>query len=109
MHLHQLPPGRPAYIDSVEWDHLSPGEAQRLREFGVEEGATVEILHRAGLLGRGALACRIGRMTIAMRHAHADAIQVRTGPEADTGAGARTAAKTGTAGTASPGKIVTAS
>ena len=57
------------------------GEAQRLREFGVEEGATVEVLHRAGLLGRGALACRIGRMTVAMRHAHADAIHVRTGPE----------------------------
>jgi len=73
--------GRAAWIDRVEWDRLSPGEAQRLREFGVEEGATVEVLHRAGLLGRGALACRIGRMTIAMRHAHADAIHVRIGAE----------------------------
>ncbi len=81
MHLHQLPLGRPAYIDRVEWDQLSLGEAQRLREFGVEEGATVETLHRAGLFGRGALACRIGRMTVAMRHVHADAIHVRIGAE----------------------------
>lgn len=81
MHLHQLPLGQPAYIDRVEWDRLSPGEAQRLREFGVEEGASVEALHRAGLFGQGALACRIGRMTVAMRHVHADAIHVRTGAE----------------------------
>lgn len=82
LHLHQLPLGRPAWIDWVEWDRLSMGEAQRLREFGVEEGATVEVLHRAGLLGRGAIACRIGRMTVAMRHAHGDAIHVRTDPAA---------------------------
>ncbi|OYW88359.1 MAG: hypothetical protein B7Z20_02730 [Sphingobium sp. 32-64-5] len=82
MHLHQLSSGRPATIDRVEWDHLSPGEAQRLREFGVEEGATVEILHRAGFLGKGAITCRIGRMTIAMRHIHASAIQVHSLPEA---------------------------
>lgn len=82
LHLHQLPSGQVAYVDSVDWDSLSPGEAQRLREFGVEEGATIEILHRAGLLGHGALACRIGRMTVAMRHGHADAIHVRTGFDA---------------------------
>lgn len=82
MHLHQLPFGQPAYIDHVDWETLSPAEAQRLREFGVEEGATVEALHRGGLLGGGALACRIGRMTIAMRRNHADAIHVRTGPDA---------------------------
>jgi ferrous iron transport protein A len=33
-------------------------------------------------MGRGALACQIGRMTIAMRREHAAAIHVRTGPEA---------------------------
>lgn len=81
LHLHQLPLGQPAFIDHVDWDRLSPGEAQRLREFGIDEGATVEALHRGGLLGGGALACRVGRMTVAMRHDHADAIHVRTGPD----------------------------
>lgn len=81
MHLHQLPKGQAAFIDRVEWESLSLGEAQRLREFGVDEGVSVETLHRSGLLGRGALACRIGRMTIAMRRDHAHAIHVRTGPD----------------------------
>lgn len=81
MHLHQLPLGQPAFIDRVEWDSLSLGEGQRLREFGVDEGCSIEPLHRAGLLGRGALACRVGRMTIAMRRSHAQAIHVRMGAE----------------------------
>ncbi|MPT46872.1 MAG: ferrous iron transport protein A [Sphingobium sp.] len=77
MHLHQLSSGQSATIDRIEWNHLSDSEGQRLREFGVEEGADIEILHRAGLLGQGAIMCRIGRMSIAMRHNHADAIHVR--------------------------------
>jgi len=76
--LHQLTKGRRACIDKVEWDSLSQGEAQRLREFGIHEGAHIETLHRGGLLGRGALTCRIGRMTVAMRREHAHAIHVRT-------------------------------
>ncbi|MCB2015294.1 MAG: FeoA family protein [Sphingobium sp.] len=82
MQLDNLPLGRPAFIDRIQWDILSPGEAQRLREFGVEEGASVEALHRGGLMGGGALACRIGRMTIAMRRNHAHAIHVRLGAQA---------------------------
>ncbi|MGD9811698.1 MAG: FeoA family protein [Sphingobium sp.] len=84
MHLHQLPLGQPAFIDSVEWDALSLGEAQRLREFGIGEGVSVETLHRGGLLGGGALACRVGRMTIAMRRDHARAIHVRMGNDGGT-------------------------
>ena len=91
MLLDKLPNGRPAFIDRIEWDRLSLGEAQRLREFGVEEGSSVETLHRGGLLGGGALACRVGRMTIAMRREHAHAIHVRTGPDAAQGAGSATA------------------
>ena len=75
----------------VEWDRLSPGEAQRLREFGVGEGAAIETLHRAGWRGHGALACRIGRMTIAMRRSHAETIHVH--PQADA-AGADTRRET---------------
>lgn len=81
LRLDSLPPRRTAYIDRVDWDILSSSEAQRLREFGVDEGSTIETLHRGGLLGRGALACRIGRMTVAMRREHATAIHVRTGPD----------------------------
>ncbi len=81
MRLDLLPPGRAAYIDRIEWDSLSLGEAQRLREFGIDEGSTIETLHRGGLLGRGALACQVGRMTVAMRREHALAIHVRTGPD----------------------------
>lgn len=80
MRLHQLPLRQPAYIDSIDWDALSPSEGQRLREFGLCEGASIEVLHRGGILGRGPLACQVGRMMIAMRRAQADAIHARTGP-----------------------------
>lgn len=89
--LDTLPKGRPAFIDRIEWDRLSLGEGQRLREFGIDEGSSVETLHRGGLFGRGALACRVGRMTIAMRREHARAIHVRTGPGGDPGAVAQPA------------------
>jgi ferrous iron transport protein A len=77
LRLNSLPLRSPATIDSVDWSALSPSEGQRLREYGVCEGALIEALHRGGLLGRGPLACRIGRMTIAMRRAHAAAIEVK--------------------------------
>lgn len=81
MRLTDLPLRQPAFVDRIDWNALSLSEAQRLREFGLCEGASVEALNRAGLFGKGALACRIGRMTIAMRRAHADAVTVRTGAE----------------------------
>lgn len=82
MRLLDLPLRQPAYVDMIDWDRLSPAEGQRLREFGLCEGASVEALHHGGLLGHGPIACRVGRMTIAMRRAHAAAIVVRTGPDA---------------------------
>lgn len=85
MRLTDLPLRQPAYVDLIDWTLLSASEGQRLREFGLCEGASVEALHRGGLRGKGPVACRIGRMTIAMRRAHAAAVTVRTGPvtEAD--------------------------
>ena len=62
-------------VASVDWDSLSPGEARRLREFGLDEGVDVQLLHRA-MLGGGPLACRIGRMTVAFRAHVAGAIRV---------------------------------
>jgi ferrous iron transport protein A len=86
--LHQLALRTPAYVDSVDWSLMSPAEGQRLRELGIWEGASIEVLHRGGLLGGGALACQVGRMIVAMRRAHASAIEVATGealPEAAAG------------------------
>lgn len=93
MRLTSLARNHPAYVDSVDWAALPDADGKRLRELGLCEGASIELLHRAGILGwllhrlgftqgarRGAYACRVGRMTIAMRAAHAAAIGVRTGP-----------------------------
>lgn len=77
MRLHELPLRQPAAVIAVDWNQLSATEAQRLRELGLEEGAAIEALHRGGLFGRGPLACRIGRMTVAMRRSHAQCIEVQ--------------------------------
>jgi len=68
---------KPASVQSVDWSLLSEAESRRLREFGLDEGVVVEILHRS-MFGRGPLACRIGRMTIAIRAHVARAIHVET-------------------------------
>ena len=73
--LETLPRRRHAVVAAIDWSRLAAPEAQRLREFGFDEGAEVEVLHRASL-GRGPIACRIGRMTVALRRAVAGAIHV---------------------------------
>ncbi|MFZ2995719.1 FeoA family protein [Sphingobium sp.] len=83
MRLTDLPLHLPAYVDSIDWPALSLSEGQRLREFGLCEGASVEALHHGGLFGNGPIACKVGRMTIAMRRNHAAAVTVRTGPAED--------------------------
>ncbi|RJG54332.1 ferrous iron transport protein A [Sphingobium terrigena] len=82
MRLTELPLRQPAFVDLIDWSVLSPSEGQRLREFGLCEGASVEALHHGGLWGKGPIACKVGRMTIAMRRNHAAAVTVRTGPDA---------------------------
>ncbi|MET0136893.1 MAG: FeoA family protein [Sphingobium sp.] len=84
MRLDKLPRGRAAYVDRIDWTGMSPSEGQRLREFGLCEGASVELLHRGGLFGGGAIAVRIGRMIVAMRTGHAVAIEVVTGAASPT-------------------------
>lgn len=66
----------PARITAIAWDKLNASEATRLAAFGFEVGAQVEALHRAGIFGRDPLAVKIGRMTIALRKAQAQAIAV---------------------------------
>jgi ferrous iron transport protein A len=81
LRLTDLPLRQPAFVETIDWESLSSVEGQRLREFGLCEGASVEALHHGGLLGRGPLAVKIGRMTVAMRRNHAAAVEVNTGPQ----------------------------
>ena len=64
---------------AIDWARLAGPEARRLRELGFDEGAEVEVLHRA-TLGGGPIACRIGRMTVALRRAVAGVIDVSPHP-----------------------------
>ena len=73
--LETLPRHAVAAVRSISWVELAAPEARRLRELGFDEGVEVEVLHRA-TLGRGPLACRIGRMTVALRRAVARHIHV---------------------------------
>ena len=74
--LDQLPLRQPAAIAAVSWEALEAGEARRLRELGFDEGVDVEMLHH-GPFGLDPIACRVGRMTIALRRSTARAVTVR--------------------------------
>ncbi len=70
--------GSRARVQGVDWHALEEGEACRLRHFGFDEGVVVEPLHQ-GPLGRDPLAVKVGRMTVAIRRIHAQAIRVLPG------------------------------
>jgi ferrous iron transport protein A len=76
MTLDLLPVGQAARIAAVEWALLVDEEAQRLRALGVDVGAKVSVAHRGIMGGRDPIALTIGRMTVALRRAHARAMQV---------------------------------
>ena len=67
--------GRRGRVVSIDWDSLDTAEANRLRHFGFDDGVMVEPLH-LGPLGRDPIAIRVGRMTVAIRRAHARAVRV---------------------------------
>jgi ferrous iron transport protein A len=73
--LDQLKLGMRARITSIDWAVLADSEASRLRHFGFDEGVAVQPLH-LGPFGRDPLAVRVGRMTVAIRRAHARAVSV---------------------------------
>ena len=77
--LDQLPFDTPARVTAVRWSSLTPGEASRLRNLGLDEGVRIEALH-GGPIGKDPLAIRIGRMMVAIRRAHAETISVATTP-----------------------------
>jgi ferrous iron transport protein A len=75
--LDKLPLGTGGEIASIDWTMLSAKDARRLRELGIDEGVDVEKLHKGPFGLTNPIACRIGRMTIALRTAQAAAIAVR--------------------------------
>lgn len=75
MRLDQLPLNRPAKVSAIAWDEMAQTTAKRLRELGFDEGVTVEAVHVAPF-GKDPIACRVGRMTVALRRAQAQQISV---------------------------------
>ncbi|MEO7248223.1 MAG: FeoA family protein [Novosphingobium sp.] len=76
MTLDLLPIGVAARISAVNWPQLVPEEAQRLQALGLDVGAQIEVAHRGVFAGSDPIALTIGRMTVALRRAHAQAMQV---------------------------------
>ena len=74
--LDQLKLGTQAKIMAIDWDSLGQSEANRLRNFGFDEGVSIEPLH-LGPFGRDPLAVKVGRMTVAIRRAQARAVKVQ--------------------------------
>lgn len=75
MRLDQLPLRSPARISGIDPASIGAKEAKRLAELGFDAGVAIEALHR-GAFGRDPIACRVGRMTIALRRAQAAAVIV---------------------------------
>jgi len=76
MTLDGLPLNTRARIAAVDWARLAPEEAKRLQALGIDAGAEVEVAHRGVFAGRDPIAIAIGRMTVALRRAHASAMTV---------------------------------
>ena len=73
--LSHMPRHQAGVVAAVDWAELTPPEARRLRELGLDEGVEVELIRPSGVLG-GPAACRIGRMIVALRRHVARAIHV---------------------------------
>ncbi|MFC0590357.1 ferrous iron transport protein A [Novosphingobium aquiterrae] len=76
MTLDLLPIGQRARIVAVDWRALVDEEAHRLQALGIDVGARVAIAHRGVFSGSDPIALMIGRMTVALRRAHARAMTV---------------------------------
>ena len=78
MTLDTLPVGQRARIVAVDWSVLADEEGRRLRALGIEEGARIAVSHRGVFGGRDPIAVMVGRMTVALRRAHASVMKVET-------------------------------
>ena len=74
--LDRLPLRQTAQVSMIDWDSMSENEGRRLRALGLDEGVSVEKLHK-GMFGLAdPIALKVGRMMIAVRRSHAMAISV---------------------------------
>jgi ferrous iron transport protein A len=71
-----LPLTSRARITAIDWDALAPEEGKRLRAMGIDAGTRVSVAHRGIFAGKDPIALTIGRMTVAVRRAHARAMTV---------------------------------
>jgi ferrous iron transport protein A len=76
MTLDALDPGCSARITAIDWSLLIAEEAQRLQAMGLCIGTEVAMAHCGVFGGRDPIAIRVGRMTMALRRAHARVMQV---------------------------------
>src|SRR4030095_2423103 len=70
--LDQLKLGTRARIAAIDWAARGKSEPNLLRNLGFDEGVSIEPLH-LGPFGKDPLAVKVGRMTVAIRKAHAKA------------------------------------
>ena len=74
--LDQLSLKQNAEIVAIDWAAISESEGRRLRALRIDEGIAVEKLHK-GMFGlNDPIALKVGRMMIAVRKSHAQAISV---------------------------------
>ncbi len=76
MRLDSLKPGQRARIIAVDTDAIPPQDARRLLALGIETGARVAVAHKGVFGGSDPIAVIVGRMTVAVRRAHAGALSV---------------------------------
>ena len=76
MTLDSLPVDVRARIVRVDAAQLVQAEARRLEALGIEAGAEVTVDYRGVFGGADPLAVRVGRMVVAVRRAHAVALEV---------------------------------
>lgn len=76
LRLDLLPMRTHATIRAIDWGSLGD-DARRLRNLGFDDGVAVQPLHAAPV-SHDPIAVRVGRMTVAIRRAHARAMTVET-------------------------------
>ncbi len=76
MRLDEVPLDTVAIIRGIDWVALGETAARRLRALGFDVDAEVQPLHKGVLWSSDPVAVRIGRMTVALRRAQAEVIEV---------------------------------
>ena len=77
LRLDLLPMRVAATIRAIDWDALGRDDSRRLRNLGFDDGVSIQPLHAAPV-SQDPIAVRVGRMTVAIRRAHARAMLVET-------------------------------